>query len=192
MVCAVSLGRRATYRDVLDAPAHQVAEIIDGELCLHPRAPPREALARYRLGVGLGHPFACGRSGPARHESQHWWLFHEPELRLGEELLVPDLAGWRRERLPELPATASFTLAPDWVCEVLSSERERLDLQSKRPLYASEGVHHLWLVDVDDRTLQALELCGDDWVPIARVRDEEMVSIAPFEATLLRLGNLWP
>ena len=144
MVCTVSLGRRATYRDVLDAPAHQVAEIIDGELCLHPRAPPREALARYRLGVGLGHPFARGRSGPARHESQHWWLFHEPELRLGEELLVPDLAGWRRERMAELPATASFTLAPDWVCEVLSSERERIDSQGER---LDRIEHRLALVD---------------------------------------------
>ena len=192
MVSRVNLGRRASYQDVLDAPAHLVAEIIGGELYLHPRAPPREALARYRLGAGLGHTFDLGRSGPARHESENWWLFHEPELRFGEDVLVPDLVGWRRERMPALPDTAYFTLAPDWVCEVLSSERPRLDLQIKRPLYASEGVRHLWLVDMDDRTLQALELCGDDWVPIARVKDEESVSIAPFEATTLRLGNFWP
>ena len=191
MACKVNQGRRATYQDVLDASVHLVAEIIGGELCLRPRAPPREALVKYRLGVGLGHTFALGRSGSARHESEDWWLFHEPELRLGEEILVPDLVGWRRERMPELPATTYFTLSPDWVCEVLSSERHRLALQSKRPLYASEGVRHLWLVDVDDRTLQAPEFCGDDWVPIARVQGERAVSVAPFEATMLRLGNLW-
>ena len=192
MACKTSLGRRATYQDVLDAPAHLVAEILDGELYLHPRAPPRESLAKYRLGAGLADSFALGRSGPARYERDGWWIFHEPELRLGEEIVVPALVGWRHERMPEPPGTAYFTLAPDWVCEMLSSERHGLDLQSKRPLYASEGVRHLWLVDVDDRTLQALELCGDDWVPIARVKDEEAVSIAPFEATALRLGDLWP
>ena len=169
MVSKVNLGRRATYQDVLDAPAQLVAEIIGGELYLHPWAPPREALAKYRFGAGLGRAFALGRSGPARYESEDWWLFHEPELHLGEEILVPD-----------------------WVCEVLSSERGGLDLQSKRPLYASEGVRHLWLVEVDDRTLQALKLCGDDWVPIARVKGEEAVSIAPFEAVTLSLGDLWP
>ena len=188
----MDLGRRATYQDVLDAPAHLVAEIVGGDLCLHPRPPPREALAKFRLGVGLGHAFALGRSGLARYELEGWWIFREPELRLGEEVLVPDLVGWRRERMPELPDTAYFTLAPDWVCEVLSSERHRLALQSNCPLYASEGVSYLWLVDVDDRTLQALKLCGDDWIPVARAKDEEMVSIAPFEAVTLSLGDLWP
>ena len=120
--------RRATYQDVLDAPAHLVAEIIDGTLYTHPRPAPRHATATSRLGFELGGPFDRGRGGPGG-----WRILDEPELHLGEEVLVPDLAGWRRERMPELPATAYFTLAPDWVCEVLSASTRKVDLQGKRP-----------------------------------------------------------
>ena len=177
---------RATYQDVLDAPEHVVAEIIGGTLHAHPRPSPRHAVASSRLGIELGGPFDRGRGGPGG-----WWLLDEPELHLGEEIVVPDLAGWRRERMPELPDTAYFTLAPDWTCEVLSASTRKLDLVRKRPIYAREGIPHLWLVDPLDRILEAFALHEGRWVLIASVEDDDPVSIAPFEAITFSLGELW-
>ena len=126
--------RRATYQDVLDAPAHQVAEIVDGTLHTHPRPAMPHTRASYELGIELGGPFHRGRGGPGG-----WWIAPEPELHLGEDILVPYLAGWRREQMPEYPETAYVTLAPDWVCEVLSASTRRFDLQGKRPNLRPRG-----------------------------------------------------
>ncbi len=178
---------RATYQDVLDAPARLVAEIINGTLHTHPRPASRHAFAASNLGVELGSPFGKGRGGPGG-----WWIIDEPELHLDEEIMVPDLAGWRRERMPDYPDTAYFTLAPDWVCEVLSPSTRKLDLHEKRPLYALAGVGHLWLVDPTDRTLEAFELREGEWVLIATAKDDEPVSIRPFDAITFSLGDLWP
>ena len=180
-------GRRATYQDVLDAPAHQVAEIVDGTLYTHPRPAPPHAVATSRLGGELAGPFDRGRAGPGG-----WWIIDEPELHLGEEVLVPDLAGWRRERMTALPDTAYFPLAPDWVCEVLSPSTRRLDLHGKRPVYAREGVGHLWLVDPADRTLEAFELREGQWVLIGTAKDDDPVRVRPFDAITFSLGDLWP
>ena len=177
---------RATYQDVLDAPEHVVAEIIDGTLYTHPRPAPRHTLASSTLGNALGPPFHRGRGGPGG-----WWILDEPELHLGEEILVPDLAGWRRERMPELPDTSYFTLAPDWACEVLSASTRKLDLLRKRPIYAREEVSHLWLIDPVDHTHEAFELHEGTWLLIASVQDEEPVSIRPFDAITFSLGDLW-
>ena len=119
---------RATYQDVLDAPAHRVAEIVEGTLHTHPRPAMPHALASSQLGAELGGAFGRSRGGRGG-----WWIIDEPELHLGEDILVPDLAGWRRERMPVYPDTAYVTLAPDWVCEVLSASTRRLDLHGKRP-----------------------------------------------------------
>ena len=179
--------RRATYQDVLDAPAHRVAEIVDGTLYSHPRPAMLHALASSRLGGELTGPFDRGRGGPGG-----WWIIDEPELHLGEEIVVPDLAGWRRERMPDYPDTAYVSLAPDWVCEVLSPSTRRLDLHGKRPVYAREGVGHLWLVDPLDRTLEAFELRDGHWVLIAGAKDDDPISIRPFDAITFSLGDLWP
>ncbi|MYK58719.1 MAG: Uma2 family endonuclease, partial [Rhodospirillaceae bacterium] len=120
--------RRATYQDVIDAPAHMVAEVVEGALYTHPRPAPPHALASSSLGGELSSPFQKGRGGPGG-----WWIIDEPELHLGEDILVPDIAGWRRERMPDFPDTAFFTLAPDWVCEVLSPSTRDLDRHGKRP-----------------------------------------------------------
>ena len=178
---------RATYQDVLDTPAHLVAEIIDGTLHTHPRPAPTHTLASSALGNDLGNPFQFGRGGPGG-----WWILDEPELHLGDDVLVPDLAGWRRERMPELPDTAYFTLAPDWVCEVLSSSTRKVDLHEKRPIYAREGVVHLWHIDPTDRTLEAFELRDGQWLLIASAKDDDPVSIRPFDAIAFSLGDLWP
>ena len=146
---------------------------------------------------------ACTRElGAAERSLEHlsvrprraggWWIIFEPELHLGEDVLVPDLAGWRRERMPDYPDTAYVSLPPDWVCEVLSASTRRLDLQEKRPVYAREGVGHLWLVDPTDRTLEAFELHEGQWLLIASAKDDDPVSIRPFDAITFSLADLWP
>ena len=182
-----SATRRATYQDVLDAPAHRVAEIVDGTLYTHPRPAMAHALATSSLGDELVGPFGKGRGGPGG-----WWIIDEPELHLGEDIMVPDLAGWRRERMPQYPDTAYVTLAPDWGCEVLSPSTRRLDLLEKRPTYAREGVGHLWLIDPTDRTLEAFELHEGQWLLIASAKDDDPVSIRPFDAITFSLADLWP
>ena len=180
-------ARRATYQDVLDAPAHRVAEIVDGTLHTHPRPAAPHALAKSSLGSDLSNPFQFGRGGPGG-----WWIIDEPELHFGEDVLVPDLAGWRRERMPDYPDAAYFTLAPDWVCEVLSPSTRKLDLHGKRPVYAREGVAHLWLVDPLDRTLEAFELRAGAWAPVAAAKDGDPVAVRPFAAVTFSLADLWP
>ena len=178
---------RATYQDVLDAPPHRVAEIIEGTLYTNPRPAAPHALASSVLGRRVGSAYHDKIGGPGG-----WWIIFEPELHLGQDILVPDLAGWRRERMPEYPDTAYFSLAPDWVCEVLSPSTRRLDLRGKRPIYTREGVPHLWLVDPADRALEAFALRGGEWVLIASAKDDEPVCIRPFDAVTFSLGDLWP
>ncbi len=178
---------RATYRDVLDAPPHMVAEIVEGALHLQPRPAMPHALAGSSLGVELGGPFQRGRGGPGG-----WWIIDEPELHFGEDVLVPDLAGWRRERMPDYPDTPHCTLAPDWVCEILSPSTRKFDLEQKRPLYAREGVGHLWLVDPAERTLEAFALAEGGWSPAGSARNDDSVSFPPFQAIAFPLDALWP
>ena len=178
---------RATYQAVLDAPPHRVAEIVDGALHTNPRPAMPHARASSSLGVKLGGPFDYDAGGPGG-----WWMVFEPELHQGEDILVPDLAGWRRERMPAYPVGAYCTVAPDWVCEVLSASTRKLDLHGKRPIYAREGVGHLWLVDPTARTLEAFALHEKEWVRIATAKDDAPVRIRPFEAVTFSLGDLWP
>ena len=180
-------ARKATYQDVLDAPAHMVAEIVRGALHTQPRPAVRHAIAGSSLGIEIGGPFQKGRGGPGG-----WWIVDEPELHFGEDILVPDLAGWRRERMPEPPDEAYLTLAPDWVCEILSPSTRKFDLEEKRPIYAREGVGHLWLVDPAARTLEAFALEGGVWTPAGAAREDEPVALPPFEAVTFPLGALWP
>ena len=180
-------AKRATYRDVLDAPAHMVAEIVEGALHLQPRPAGRHTLAGSSLGVEIGGPFQRGRGGPGG-----WWILDEPELHFGEDILVPDLAGWRRERMPTVPDDAWFTLAPDWVCEILSPSTRKFDLEEKRPIYAREGIGHLWLVDPSARTLEAFRLADGDWSAAGSASEAEPVSFPPFEAVSFPLDALWP
>ncbi len=180
-------ARKATYRDVLDAPAHKVAEIVRGALHMQPRPAFRHAIAGSSLGMEIGGPFQRGRGGPGG-----WWIVDEPELHFGEDILVPDLAGWRRERMPEPPDEAYLTLAPDWACEILSPSTRKFDLEGKRPIYAREGVGHLWFVDPAARTLEAFTLDGGAWTPAGAAREAEPVCLPPFEAVTFPLDALWP
>ena len=176
----------ATYQDVLDAPEHVVAELIGGTLHTHPRPAPRPARAGARLISKLGPPFDEGDGGPGG-----WRIFYEPELHLDDEVLVPDLAGWRRERMPELPETAYFTLAPDWACEILSPSTRAHDLVHKRPLYAAAAIAYLWLIDPVEQILEAFTLADRHWRLVAAVEHDDAVQIPPFDAMTFRLGDLW-
>ena len=177
----------ATYQDVLDAPPHMVAELVEGALHLHPRPASRHALAGSVLGAELGMPFQMGRGGPGG-----WWIIDEPELHPGADVLVPDLAGWRRERMPVYPDAPWFELVPDWACEVLSPGTRSFDLTDKRRIYAKSGVAHLWLVDPKPRTLEAFALQAGAWVLVAALKDDDEVSVPPFEAISFPLSTLWP
>ncbi len=178
---------RATYQDVLDAPPRMVAEVISGTLHTHPRPAARHAWASSGLGMKIGSPFNYGDDGPGG-----WWIIDEPELHLGEDIVVPDIAGWRRETMPEYPDAAYFTIASDWVCEVLSPSTRRLDQGEKRDLYAREGVRHLWFVDPDARTLEAFELRERQWLLLATLVGDAPVSLPPFDAIAFPLDALWP
>lgn len=150
--------RPATYQDVLDAPPHMVAEIANGRLHLHPRPALRHSRASFSMAGRLDAPFQRGEDGPGG-----WRFAIEPELHLGADLLVPDLAGWRRERLPVFPDAAAIELAPDWVCEILTPGTRRFDLTEKRELYRLASVAHLWLFDPDARTLESFALVAAAW-----------------------------
>ncbi len=180
--------RQELYEAYQKVPAHQFAEIVNGTLYVMPRPAPRHANASSMLGGELSGPFQRGRGGPGG-----WWILDEPELHLIElEPTVPDLAGWRVERMAALPETAFFTLAPDWVCEVLSKSTEAVDRNEKLPLYAARGVAHAWLVDPIAKTLEVHTL-GDEgrWREVRSYHGDVRVRAAPFEAIELDLAALW-
>jgi Uma2 family endonuclease len=178
--------RDATYQDILDAPPGMVAEIVRGALHLHPRPRPRHARAITSLGDELVSPFDKARGGPGG-----WWILIEPELHLDADVLVPDLAGWRRSRLPSLPDTTGISVSPDWVCEVLSPATRAYDLTDKRDSYAGHGVAHLWLIDPQARTLEAFRLADRAWTLIAAKHDDAEVRLPPFDAVGFALSALW-
>jgi Uma2 family endonuclease len=176
----------ATYDDLLKVPDHLIAEILDGELHATPRPSPRHAKASSGLMGTLSGPFDGGRGGPGG-----WQILFEPELHLDADVVVPDLAGWRRERLPSLPDAAYFTLAPDWVCEVVSPSTASMDRVKKLAIYAREQVTFTWLVDPLARTLEALRLEAGRWVILTTAADSALVRVEPFEAIELDLSLLW-
>jgi Uma2 family endonuclease len=205
---------KATYADVLAAPAHVVAEVLFGVLYTHSRPAAPHTRASSRLGAELDGPFDRGRGGPGG-----WIILDEPELHFGkapdEDIIVPDLAGWRRERMPSIADVAFFTLAPDWVCEVLSPSTAPIDRTEKMHIYAREGVRHAWLVDPIAKTLEVFRLAratprakakskgktkrapararsgSGDWVLVDVWRGDAKVRAEPFDAVPLELGALW-
>jgi Uma2 family endonuclease len=177
---------RATYDDLLQVPEHRVAEIVDGDLHVSPRPASRHALAASGLGSQLWGAFHQGSGGPGG-----WWILFEPELHLQDDIVVPDLAGWRRERMPEFPDTAAFSLAPDWACEVVSPTTERLDRAKKMPVYARERVSHLWIVNPVARTLEVYRLADGRWLLLATHEGATRVRAEPFDAIELGLAPLW-
>ena len=177
----------ATYDDILALPENLVGEILGGNLYTYPRPAPRHARAYSSITGTLWGPFDHGSGGPGG-----WWIIDEPELHLGSDVIVPDIAGWRRQRMPSLPETAWFEQAPDWVCEILSPSTANTDRAIKMPIYARENVEYLWLVDPDARTLEAYRLHDDGhWLLLATLKDNDPVTQPPFDAITFPLNTLW-
>jgi len=176
----------ATYEDIEALPVGWVGEIIADELYASPRPAFRHLHVASRLGSLLMQPFDLGRGGPGG-----WWFLDEPELHLGNDIVVPDLAGWRRERMAEPPDVPWVAVAPDWVCEVLSPSTRLTDRARKLPLYQREGVGHAWLIDPERSTLEVYRNGKAGWARVGTHEGGAVVHAAPFEAVPLELGLLW-
>lgn len=183
---SVTARKAATYADIQALPEHLIGEIIDGELVVSPRPASPHARATSLLGGELIGPFDRGRGGPGG-----WILLDEPELHIVGQVMVPDLAGWRRERMPALPDVPFFELPPDWLCEVLSPSTARIDRARKMRHYAAARVGDMWLVDPGTTTLEVYRLDGDTWRLLATHEGDARVRAEPFDAIELELGALW-
>ena len=177
--------RPAGYQDILDLPEHVTGEIIDGQL--HKQARPSSRHARVELGIGreLSGPFDLGRGGPGG-----WVILVEPELQLQAQVLVPDLAGWRRERLPLIP-DGPVDVVPDWICEILSPGTANRDRRIKLPLYGQLGVRHAWIVDPAVRTIEVMRFEAPHWLLLATHGDDDVMRAEPFDAVGIELASFW-
>lgn len=178
----------ATYEDILALPEHLVGEILGGDLFALPRPSPRHSLAASGLGAAVFDGFAKPGGGDS---PGGWWILYEPELHLGADILVPDIAGWRRERMATLPEKPFFELATDWACEVLSPTTEAIDRGRKMEVYAREGVSFLWLANPTQRTLEAYRLVASKWTLLATFVGDAEVRAEPFEAVSLDMSRWW-
>ena len=176
------------YQQLLALPEHVTGEILAGELYTQPRPTGRHGLVGRGLSGNLVNPFDFGRGGPGG-----WWIIIEPEVHFirDVEVVVPDLAGWRRERMPSVPKGHRFEVVPDWVCEILSPATAKKDRVVKLPIYAHYGVAHVWLVDPVAQTLEAFELYEGRWLLIATLKDNDQVAVPPFDAVEFSLADLW-
>jgi len=178
------LKKNATYDDLREVPDHFVAEMFDGDLYAFPRPALPHANAASTLLSDIHGSFH--HRGP-----DGWVILIEPELHFGRDVLVPDIAGWRRARLPNVPADAYLTLAPDWICEVLSTSTETIDRGKKLRIYAHEGVAHAWLVDPRSHTLEVMSLDAGRWARVGKYEGAAKVRAAPFAALEIELEALW-
>lgn len=180
--------KQSLYEQLEHLPEGLTGEILNSQLHTQPRPTGLHALVESNLQIEVGGPFGKGRGGPGG-----WWIIVEPELHFirDAEVVVPDIAGWRRERMPQMPEGHRFEIVPDWVCEVLSPSTESKDREIKMPIYARHGVTHVWLVDPRRRTVEAFALNAGEWASLGKAEGDQVVAIPPFEAIRLELESLW-
>jgi Uma2 family endonuclease len=187
MSVPAQVKKRATYAELRAVPDHLVAEILGGDLFVTPRPSASHAHTALRLSTVLGAPFDEGRGGPGG-----WLILFEPELHLHDDVIVPDLAAWRRDRLPAVPDVPFLALAPDWICEILSPSTERTDRLHKLQVYSREGVAHAWLINPTLQTIEVLRLEHGRWVLVAAHGSEvDALPIEPFDAVPFDLTRFW-
>ncbi len=176
------------YEQLMELPEHVTGEILNSELYTMSRPSGRHAGASSSLGMRIGPPFRFGDNGPGG-----WWIIDEPEIHFirNQEVAVPDLAGWRRERMPNVPDDHRFEIVPDWLCEILSPSTAKKDRVVKLPIYARYGVPYVWIVDPLAQTLEAFELREGHWTLIAALKDDDPVAVPPFDAVTFSLADLW-
>lgn len=182
-------SRLATYADLLRLPEDVRAEVLSGQVITSPAPLPRHSKVQRAIGRFVGGPFDDddGHGGPGG-----WWIFVEVDVRLGvHDIVRPDLAGWRRERLADPGALRPIDVVPDWICEVLSPSTASLDRVTKSKLYADSGVLHYWLVDADARTLEAFELIDRRWGLAGSYGDDALARVPPFQEVELPIGRLF-
>jgi Uma2 family endonuclease len=183
---AARLRQFATYEDLIAVPENMVAELIDGELYASPRPAGPHTLALSALGGLLMPPFQFGNGGPGG-----WWILDEPELHFGRNVLVPDLAGWRKERMPEIPKNHVFSIVPDWICEVISPSSGRLDRTVKMPIYARQGVRFAWIIDPDQQVLEVRTLQADGNWRREDYSGDQPLRVPPFEEIEIDFSLVW-
>lgn len=177
----------ATYSDILALPDHLIGEIINGELIVSPRPSPRHARSASALGGTIFNLFDQGSDG-----SGGWWILFEPEIHFSSDVIVPDLAGWKKELVPMLPTSkAYFEILPNWVCEVLSKKTAGIDRVKKLPIYAKAKVDYVWLVNPDQKTLEIYLREDQKWMLLNAFEGNQLVRAAPFDAIELNIANLW-
>ena len=184
---ATPAREEATYEDLLNLPENMTGEIIAGELIVSPRPAQRHIDVASTLGGELVPPFRFGRGGPGG-----WIIYDEPEIHLGTNVIVPDLAGWKRERLSMAPDEHRFTVPPDWVCEILSPRTARIDRFRKMPIFAEYDVLFAWIIDPILRTLEVFRLESGRWSILGLYAEPVKVRAEPFEQVEIDLAGLWP
>jgi Uma2 family endonuclease len=178
--------RPAKYTDLERLPGNLIGEIIDGDLYAWPRPGPAHARCSSALGMDIGSPYDRGRGGPGG-----WWIFDEPELQFDHQVLVPGLAGWRRERMPVLPKTHVFDVSPDWICEILSPGTARIDRGKKMRIYGEQQVSYLWLLDPLQQTMETYQLVERRWVILRNYTGNDVVRAEPFPLAEVDLASIW-
>jgi Uma2 family endonuclease len=181
--------KKATYGDLYSTPENMTGEIIDGELFVTPRPSRQHTYAASALGTRIGPPYQFGEGGGPGG----WIIIVEPEIGLGENILVPDLAGWKRERFPFQEETNWISVAPDWVCEILSPRTASLDKVEKMPIYARYGVAYAWIIDpIMMRTLDVYRRESEGWWRLLEsYAENDKVCAEPFKEFEIKLGDLW-
>jgi Uma2 family endonuclease len=185
---AILKSEHDLYAQICSLPAGQTGEIIGGKLHVSPRPAGPHALASSILGGDLQGPYQRGKGGPGG-----WWILDEPEIHFVRdvEVCVPDIAGWRKSRMPKIPLSHRFEVVPDWICEVLSPNSAKTDRMDKMPVYARFGVAFVWLVNPIERSLEAFALHEGLWTVIGGFQDSDTVNVSPFEEFALNLADLW-
>ena len=184
----VHARRPATSADIEALPPDVIGEIINGALFTQPRPSVQHSFSATSLTDEVVGPFQKGRGGPGG-----WTFLTEPELILGPHTLVPDLVGWRKDRMPRVPRTKRVeNICPNWVCELLSDATEKRDRGEKRVIYAAYGVDHLWLVDPRVCSVEVFQRQDRQWLAIGYYTDSDKVAAPPFEAITMDLSVMWP
>ncbi|MCL2723136.1 MAG: Uma2 family endonuclease [Polyangiaceae bacterium] len=181
---------QATYEDLFALGEDARVELLDGNIVALPPLLPEHGLAQSALGSFVGRPFHHddGRGGPGG-----WWILPEVDIQLTpHDVVRPDMAGWKRERLPSPWGQRPIRVVPDWICEVLSPSNERHDRFVKMRLYAHAGVAFYWIINPAERLLEAFELHEGRWLQLGTWDDEAVARIPPFELIELEVGRLFP
>ncbi|RJQ61429.1 MAG: Uma2 family endonuclease [Desulfobacteraceae bacterium] len=179
--------KRATYEDLFAIPERMTGEIIDGELIVSPRPSRKHVLTSTVLGAKITAPYHLGEGGGPGG----WIILIEPEIGLGKDFLVPDLAGWKRERLPASEEHNWISVRPDWICEVLSPGTLRTDRVKKMRIYAQHEVPHLWLIDPIEKTLEVYRFQAGSFTVAGVYAENDKVKSEPFPEIEIDLTSLW-